>query len=335
MQPSHAAIPQISPLFQPFLVTHRNVLTAVLVAVCVAWLVQTACEEPLVVFTFSLPPLVSVLAALALCAAATYLMAELDNLYAMVRVSQRVVSTLFFTLLASAPAFHTLSAAHLSALCAVLLLFPLFASYQAPQLTVMHFLTFLCVGVSSLTLPTALLLALPLWVAQALLRTLSLKGVAAALLGLLFPYFWIFVGAYCLGQTDWLQGQAHEWLASFAWPTHPLSLPLIGPIGITLLLLAAGAVDIIRHSQSDRTRTRYQNYALLLLALWALLWLILQPQLADHIFPYLATPTAILAAHFLTLSHGRIASIIALTLSLLLLAICSINFVAPVLLSGG
>lgn len=321
-------------MLQSFLVSNRNALTAVLVAVCVAWFVQTVCEEPLIIFSLSLPPVVSVLAALAVCGAATYLMAELDNLFAMVRISQRVVSTLLFVLLASAPALHTLQSAHLSALCAVLLLFPLFATYQAPQQTVMHYLTFLCVGVGSLTLPTALLLAVPLWAAQAMLRSLSLKGIVAALLGLLTPYFWLLIGAYCLGQMGWLQGQAHAWIALFAWPNSYISLPLLGSLGITLLLLAAGAIDIIRNSQGDRTRTRYQNYTVLLLALWALLWTLLQPQLADRIFPYLATPTAILAAHFLTLSYGRPASICGLVLIILLLVVCIVGFVAPVLLAG-
>ena len=321
-------------MIQSFLVNNRNALTAVLLIVGAAWIVQTVCEEPIRIFSFSLPPIVSVLAALALCSAAAYLLAELDNAFALVRVSQRVVSTLLFVLLASVAHLHTLQPAHLCVLCAVLLFFPLFHGYQAPQLTVMPYLAGLVVGLASLVLSSALFLLIPLWIAQGMLRAFSFRGWVATVLGVLTPYVWVLTIAYCTDATDWLLIAAADWLRMLLPAFDSFSLRLIGPIGVALLLCLLGAIDIIRNSQGDRTRTRYQNYAVLLLALWAVLWLLVQPYLADRILPFLLTPTAILAAHFLTLSSGRVATILSAVALSLLMVVCVLNLVAPVILGG-
>lgn len=293
-------------MLQPFLTNHRRLLTCLCVLVGAVWFVLAQ----------GLPTVLG----LVVCGVAAYLAAELDNAFALVRVSQRTVPALLFMLLAAAPAYHTLSQTHLSVLCSLLVYFPLLAAYQQPQLTVLPYLAFLALGVNALVASPLLLLSIPLWVAMAMMRSLSLRGWVATLLGILTPYLWWFAlqpylppnwGVAPLTWSGWVSA----W-NGWAWQMGSTACYGRGTL-LILLVWLVGLVDILRTSANDRTRTRIHHYAILLVSAVALALLLLRPVQAPFFLPWVLSGAAFGGGHFLTLSTGKAAHVIAIILCVL------------------
>lgn len=294
-----------------FLTSHRNLLTGLCALVSGVW--------------FVLGGGLAAIAALAACGVAAYLMAELDNAFALVRVSQRTVCALLFFLLAAVPVYHVLCTAHLSILCSVLVLFPLFAAHQQPGLTVMPCLVGLALGACSLVATPVLLLILPLWGGMALMRSLSLRGWVASVLGVLAPIAWWVALEPFLPDTWGVPPPSWQgWLASWGgwvWEAGG-DAGCWWWMGMTLLTWLIGMVEVVRNMSGDRTRTRFHHYAAQLLSACALALLVLRPSEGEMYLPWVATGAAISGGHFLTFASGRVGNILAMALCVLLLAAC-------------
>lgn len=308
-------------MLQAYLTNHRNLLAVLCALVSGVWFVGGKGF--------------SHIGALAACGAAAYLVAELDNAFALVRVSQRTVCTLMFFLLAAVPSYHVLCPAHLSILCSVLVLFPFFAAYQQPRLTAMPCLMGLALGLCSLVVAPVLLLILPLWEGMAMMRSLSLRGWVASVLGVLTPVVWwvalqpFLPEAWGVPFPTW-----RGWLALWpgwvweAWTGDVVSGFYLRGAGLTLLMWLIGLVEVLRNTSGDRTRTRFQHYAVQLLSACALVLLILRPCDAALLLPWVLTGAAVSGGHFLTLSTGRFSNILAIVLCVLVVVACVTSFLS-------
>ena len=256
------------------------------------------------------PPLASLAAGLGVAAVATYVMAELNNAYVMLRINSRMLSSTLLVLMASMVSYHALQPAHLIVCCSVLAYFPLFSSYQRPESTVWPFLVALSVSVASLVFARLLWLLPVVWISQVMLRSFSFRGWVASLFGVLMPY-WIWAGtAYCTDQLDFLERHA----CSLLQVQHPdysqLSLLQALPMLLAFLLFLIGMVDNLLTQHLDKTRIRCHYSCVVLTGLVAYAWMALQPQDCNYIYPVALTSTAMLGGHFLALSVGRVQNIV-------------------------
>ena len=255
-----------------------------------------------------------------LCAAvAVYLMAELNNAFALLRVSSRMVSTVLTLLLAAAPMLQPLQTGHAVLLAGVAMYFPLFASYQSVHMPVLPFLTMLIVGTASLFFPLLVLAVPVLWISSAVLRALSFRCWAASVLGLLLPY-WIGVAVvFCIDRMD----VAQAWMQPFThWTLPDYTSVSVGQwvvLTVVMLVFAVGAVDFFLKATLDRTRTRMMYKVVVFHGVAAVVWLLLQPQHINVLLPLLMVPASITGGHFSALSGGKVQHIVKLVLLLLLL----------------
>lgn len=296
-------------MFQKSLVQGRFALLIISLCAALAWAV--------------LPPGLTWLTGGGLLAAAVcvYLLTELCNGFVLLRINSRIMGSTLALMLLPAAMMHELQATHLILLCSIATYFPFFAIYQRPWATTYIYLAFLIISLSSLVFPQLLHFVPFCWIGMYLLRSFSLRGWVASLLGIVTPYCFFLTWAYCTDQmqlagTYWVELMRIDRPDFSAWTLQHYALA-----ALVLLHYLIGTVDLLRTARQDKTRTRYHYYTVLLNGTVAFLWLGLQPQHFLLIMPLCMTNAAILSGHFTALSYGRIQNIIVMLLTLLAVAI--------------
>lgn len=301
-------------MFQRTLATGRWTLAVVSVVVVAVWVLHWLVRGGSAV-SYGL--------ALLATGAAVYFLTELNNSFALLRRGGRAICALLFLLAGASAQLHTLSWTHLTLFCAVAFYFPLFAAYARPQQTPLVFCTYLFVSVGAMAEPRLLWLVPVVWVAQALLREWSLRGFVASLMGVVAPWWLMAVGAYLTDRLPaWAAWAARLWQRP-EWPDYGAPSPALWlSAGMTLLLFLVGTVDFLRTSRLDKTRTRYNYYAVLTLGVAAFLLMLAQPQWMGAALPLAMVSAAMLGGHFVALSFGKVQNILTIVLNVLLGAAC-------------
>lgn len=301
-------------MFQRTLATSRWTLAVVTIAVVAVWTLHWLVRGG--------SPLAYGLGLLA-TEAAVYFLTELNNSYALLRRGGRAICALLFLLVGASPQLHTLGWPHLTLFCAVAAYFPLFAVYARPQKTPTVAFAYLLWSVGAMAEPRLLWLLPMVWVAQALMRAWSLRGVVASLLGVATPWWLAAVAAYLADRLpDFAAWAARLWQRP-AWPDYGVPAPALWlSAGMALLVFLVGTADFLRTSRLDKTRTRYDYYAVLVLGASAFLLMLLQPQWMEAALPLAMVSAAVLGGHFVALSFGKAQNAVTIALNVLLAAAC-------------
>ena len=240
-----------------------------------------------------------------LCLLMTYMLMELNNRNALLRVRSRMVSTVFLLITTAMPFLHVADWYWLPSLCLIGSFFLLFGSYQKarPEGEVFH--AFLLVAVGSLLLPPMLGL-LPLFYVSMLfsLRSLTWRSFFAGLFGLALPYI-IYIG--------WrvYDGSTNEAVALFlsASPILPrLSdwpLPKMVNAGFLLFQILLGLIHYYRTNFNDKIRVRMTYYTMELPLLAIVGAFPFFPQFTDAFFLLSLTTAAPFIGHYWALARGR------------------------------
>lgn len=236
-----------------------------------------------------------------------YLLVELNNRHALLRIRSRMVSSVYLVLMAAGVFLHPLSWNLLPAFCLAAAYFPLFAAYQRPYATGEVYHAFLLLGIGSLCRPPLLLLAVGFYAALAVpLRALTWRTFLAGLLGVATPYW---IGAGLALWQNRLGPAAGELLAAFrfAAPSYaatPDSVRTVAAVFVAVLALLSVA-HFLRTAFGDKIRVRMYFYTIILQEALLLAALVLLPGDFDLIFGLLAVNTAPLAGHYFALARGR------------------------------
>lgn len=252
-----------------------------------------------------------------LCALAVYLMAELNNRFALLRISSRMLSSSLVMLCAATSMLHHLSPSHLMLICAVASYFPMFASYQRPYATTRIFLEFLFVGLASYLFPQVLYLIPFYWIVQAMLRAMTFRSWVASLLGIITPYWFLVTYAYITNDLQLFTDHFND-IITVEMPSYSmLSLKQIMVGAFSLVFFLLGSWDFYQKKHFDKTRIRCNYYAVSLLGAVSFVWLLLQPQYFNLIIPFCLVHTSMLGGHFIALSYGKVQNIITIILTVL------------------
>lgn len=252
-----------------------------------------------------------------LCALAVYLMAELNNRFALLRISSRMLSSSLVMLCAATSMLHHLSPSHLMLICAVASYFPMFASYQRPYATTRIFLEFLFVGLASYLFPQVLYLIPFYWIVQAMLRAITFRSWVASLLGIITPYWFLVTYAYITNDLQLFTDHFND-IITVEMPSYSmLSLKQIMVGAFSLVFFLLGSWDFYQKKHLDKTRIRCNYYAVSLLGAISFVWLLLQPQYFNLIIPFCLVHTSMLGGHFIALSYGKVQNIITIILTIL------------------
>lgn len=262
-----------------------------------------------------------------LYALAVFLMFELNNINALIRIYSRMVSCAFLALLCM-PCFLFSSisgAVMMVAVVASMML--LFTTYQDEEAAKASYYSFVFVSIASMAFVHILFYLPMLWLMMAYqLKSFSLRTFGASILGLLTPY-WFYL-CWLVWQKDFTPLVSHFMaLGSFAKPFDfsLLTVSQLVTLAAVVLLAIIGIIHYIRQHHDDKIRIRLLYGFFIWMNLLTMLFLALQPQHYDFLIRILVINTAPLLAHFVTLTHTKLTNIAFFVIVAIILVVTGFN----------
>ena len=264
-----------------------------------------------------------------------YLMVELNNSNALIRIFSRMVSCSFLVLTCAACFIFPSMAGAIVGLCFIATYTMLFRCYQDKASMGWTFYAFLCIGLAS-TASVHILYYVPLlWAMMYFqLTSFSLRTFSASLLGLITPYWFILPFTIYLGNIGRFADHFAE-IVEFQFP-HNLWHLTINQLLLFFFVAALALTGIVhywRNSSGDNIRIRQFYGCFIGMSFATVIFLVLQPQHYDILIRILIINVSPLIAHFISLTRTRITNItfyvicaVAVVLTLLNLWMPSLNF---------
>jgi hypothetical protein len=257
----------------------------------------------------------------------TYLMVELNNINALIRIFSRMVSSTFLTLLCSACFIFPALPETVMLTCMTAFILLLFLTYQDKEAAGLTYYAFLFLGVGSIAYIHVLFFLPLIWLLM-MTHTMSLswRTWMASLLGLLTPY-WFYI-PWIIYQRDYSAITNHFMaLTVFEEPfnLYGITDSQKATLGLVILLAIIGTTHYIRKSYLDKIRIRMFYGFFIFMDLAALLFLLLQPQHFNAMLLLMIVNTSPLVAHFAALSSTKLTNITFMVLSAAFLLLTAYN----------
>ncbi len=241
----------------------------------------------------------------------TYLMVELNNLNALIRIYSRMVSCVFLILSCCSCFLFPFEHGAFMQLCMVASYVILFLTYQDKDSMGKTFYGFLFIGLASMVFVHILYYVPIIWMLMGThLLSLSWRTWAASLLGMLTPYWigscWLIYRKDITPLTDHFSQ-----LEVFHYPIDYVSQDIQVIITFTFIFLmaAVGTIHYIRKRHNDKIRIRLLYGFFIWMNLASMTFFALQPQHYDGLLRLMVINTSPLIAHFITLTHTRVTNI--------------------------
>lgn len=267
--------------------------------------------------------------------ATAYLMVELNNTNALIRIYSRMVSCSFIVLSCMVVGTFASRGGSIVELCFVAAYTTLLRTYQDKQSPGWIFYTFLCLGIGSLVDIYILYYVPVLWLLMAFrLQCFSLRTLMASLLGLLTPY-WVAM-AYAVYHGDFTMVASHFLpLATYAMPLDFSGLPVgdVAAFCFVAMLAAIGAAHYVFTSYNDKIRIRMFYDSFIIVSAVTVAFFLLQPTRHDLLLRVLTVNASILFAHFIALSHTRLGNATFIAVLVITLLFTAVNLWMPSLIS--
>ena len=263
-------------------------------------------------------------------AVTTYLMVELNNQNALIRIYSRMVSCSFLVLSCAAMFLFPSWKAAVGCLCFVTFLLLLSRTYQDKQSPGGTFYAFCFLGFASL-IHAHILYFLPLfWLFMAFkVLSLSWRTFFASLLGVLLPY-WLAL-PYFIWQADFslLAGHFMSLLQVEPFDYATLSVQQVVYFLFLVALCLTGTVHYLRSRYKDKIRTRLLYDCFVIMTWLCAVLLVLQPKHATLLLPMMVVSLSTLIGHFLALTSTRWTNIGFYVIMVLSLLITAFNLWIP------
>lgn len=239
---------------------------------------------------------------------ATYVMAELNNRNALLRIRSRMVSFSFiFLSMMNVVALADWRVA-LVQMCFALSLFVIFMTCQNDHAVGAMYTSFMCLGVASIAWVHILYLA-PVLILLTLrpLFAFSFKTFSAAILGLLTPYWVVLAYLVYIGDLQSLVDHFIK-LADFSPLLHYeyVTIGTLVVFSILVILMLTGIVHFLRKAYNDKIRVRVLFRVLMILALVLTALISVVPYYANYLIALLEVVVAPLIAHFIVFTRTKV-----------------------------
>ena len=265
--------------------------------------------------------------ALALGALGVYLVAELTNANVLLRISSRMLSSTLAVLLGAILCLHLPTPGHIVMICSILTFFTMFSTYQAPS-PVSSLITYMILSMGAMIFPKLIYLVPFYWCLQAYLRALSLRCIVASVLGILLPYWLLFL--YMFFQEDGAIAfvyLCHQFV-EFELPDYSsLHLTDILIFAFVLVFFLSGMINFYINSFRDKTRTRIIFNTIIAHAFVSILFLALQPQFFHTLLPLLVVDSALVGGHFIALTYNKFSHIYCIVMLICIVALVAAQII--------
>lgn len=257
------------------------------------------------------PTLAIQLPEMACFVASAYLMVELSNSNALIRVRSRMVTTTFIFLSCMFVSGFQSLLGHMGQLGFIATILLLFNTYQDSQAAGKTYYAFLCLGCSSLLYAEYLYYVPLLWILMlSRLQSLSWRTLAASILGIITPYWFVSLWLFYTWDFTPLTNHLSD-LNSFIFPADYLAIT-IEQLLVYIFLMAISITGIIhfwQYSYEDKIHIRQLFGFFIAINLFTLLFIALQPHQFNAFIRIAIISASPIVAHFLTLTNSRITNI--------------------------
>lgn len=260
-------------------------------------------------------------------AVSTYLMVELNNRNALLRIYSRMVSASFIAMSMMMPCLMASAHEAIAATAFVLALFVWLFSYQDRLSMGKTFYTFAFLSVGSIFDVHLLYYVLPFWISMFFhLQTLSWRTFFASIVGLIAPYWFAALSLFFIDDPMVIVTHFAQ-LAAFPMPPDYLAVPIEVIVALLwiFVLVIVGAVHFVRNSFMDSIRIRMIFNMFILLSVFTILFLFIMPSLFGIFSRVLIVVASPLVAHFLSLTHTKLTNIAFIAIIIVTLAITGFN----------
>ena len=249
---------------------------------------------------------------LALTAATVYIIVELSNANALIRVRSRMVSSTFLVLSSLCLPLHYSLRNTFVMLCLTLSFFLLFSSYQDKRAVRLHYYASFLIGIASLC-HTEILLFMPLFWILALtnIQSLTFRTWIASILGILTPY-WLLIPWLFINQEPGLVATHFSKLfpKEQVFDTTMIKVNQWITLSLVMVLGIIAAINFWRFNYEDRIRTRQLYGFFAWTVIYSIFLIFLQPQLFDPLIRIITLSMSTFIAHYFSLSRTRMTQIV-------------------------
>lgn len=270
----------------------------------------------------------------ALMVVTAYLMVELNNQNALMRIYSRMVSCSFLVLSVTATFLFDQSASAMVGLCYAATYLLLFRAYQDKQAAGWTFFAFLFLGIASLFFVQVLYYVPILWILFGTkVMGLSWRTFWASVIGLVLPYW--FYGGYAAYTGTFTVFQKHfSEIIDFEGMLSPqgISSRQLFTFLFIALLAFTGMAHFWRNSYKDKIRTRMLYEIFITVDMVTMVFILLIPRQINMLLPVMIVNTAPLIGHFIALTHTRTTNIAFCIISITALALTVYNLWGPLLI---
>lgn len=266
-----------------------------------------------------------------LLAVSSFLMMELNNVNALIRIYSRMVSCSFLVLAVMSQYLVVDVRCGIVQACFIAFYLFLFSAYQDNRAMGRVFYAFLMLGIAS-TMFVQILFFVPLvWVLLCTnLMVRSFRAFVSSLFGLLVPY-WFMVAYYLyIDDVDSLLDhflQIAQFGPVLGWMNMPVSHILTA--AYVAILAVVGMIHFRLNNYKDKIRTRMLFEIFSVLALAAIVFIILQPQHIDYLLALLIVSTSPMIGHYIALTNTFITNISFYVMLVVTLIITCVNLWMP------
>ena len=211
----------------------------------------------------------------------------------------------------------------------VLILLLLFSCYQDHQTRGRTFYIFLIASTISLLEPRYLLFAPIIWLLMATtVYSLSFRTFLASIIGLITPY-WLYAGWLLFNNIE-NPGMALIFTSRFSeiqWVTdyNALTRPQIIYLALLVVIFIVGTIHFWITSYMDKIRVRQIYTSLIMLTLYTLVLLAVQPQMYNVLIYMLTIAVSPIIAHFVSLTHTRLSNIFFIVMMAIIITLTGMN----------
>ena len=257
----------------------------------------------------------------------SYLMVELNNSNALIRIYSRMVSCSFIMMVCISTFLFKSASAMLLSIFVVMSFVTAFLTYQDKSSMGRTFYSFLSLGLATLIEIRLLYFAPVMWIAMFFyLRSLTVRIFISSLFGLACPY-WV-ISLYLIFTNDFTLAVSHfSQLFEFGHIADFSQVPVSALVSICFvtILSVTGIIHYIRNRINDKTRTRMLYNTFILFNIATIVFLIIQPQLYMPLLTILIVVSSPLIAHFIALTHTWITNMSFKAIAITALALTIIN----------
>lgn len=265
--------------------------------------------------------------AFALVVVSAFLMMELNNLNALIRIYSRMVSCAYLVLTVMSVSLVRDLHSGVIAIAFVLFFMFLFSAYQDNNAAGRIYYAFLMLGIVGMFYAPFLFLVPMVWVLMFThLVSGSLRTVSASLLGVLTP--WWVLTAFCMYKGDFsllldAVGGFSDFVSVMEW--HAVPLMQCVSVGVVMLLALVGGVHFRIYNYLDKIRVRMLYGVLSYVCLFLAVLTAISPLSLRYLLPSLIVSASPLVGHYIALSSSRLSNVTFCVTALACLIITACN----------